>query len=181
MNKVSKYAVAALLVAIPAVEGYRNAVYKDQGGVPTVCSGVTGTNIKMGMTFTDAQCRDMNLSAILSHTKPLEKIPQQLPDRVNIAFGSWLYQYGETKFNTSTARKYLLSNRLRDACDEMLKWRFTVVNGIKVDCALTSSKCGGVWTRAQNNNALCKGTLSLDEYLRRIGAQPMRFNGDYSN
>lgn len=181
MNRISKYSIAALLVAIPAVEGYRNAVYKDQGGIPTVCSGVTGANIKMGMRFTDAQCRDMNMQAILSHTKPLEKIPQQLPDRVNIAFGSWLYQYGETNFNNSTARKYLMQNRLKDACDQILAWRFTRVDGVKKDCSVSSSKCGGVWTRAVNNNALCLGKITVDEYLRRIGAEPLRYEGDYSN
>lgn len=181
MNKVSKYVIAALLVAIPAQEGYKRYVYKDQGGVPTACSGVTGKNIKMGMTFTDEQCRDMNLQAILSHTKPLEKIPHQLPDRVNIAFGSWLYQYGETNFNSSTARQYLTQNRLRDACDQILRWKFTRVGNVKKDCSIASSKCGGVWKRAQDNNAVCLGKITVNEYLRRIGAEPLRYEGDYSN
>lgn len=180
MNKVSKYAIAVLLLAIPAQEGYKRIVYRDQGGVPTVCSGVTGANIKMGMSFTDAQCADMNLRAILSHTKPLEKLPVQLPDRVNIAFGSWLYQYGETKFNTSTVRKYLSQNRLADACTGLLDWRFTRVNGVRVDCKLATSKCGGVWTRAVNNNLVCTGSITVDEYLRRIGTEPLRYDGDYS-
>lgn len=180
-NKVSKGVIAVLLLAIPAVEGLRQTVYRDQGGVPTVCSGVTGANIKMGMTFTAQQCRDMNLQAILSHTKPLEKIPHQLPDRVNVAFGSWLYQYGETNFNSSTARKYLTQNRLKDACDEILKWRFTRVKGVKVDCSIKSSGCGGVWTRAQNNNQLCLGKLTINQYLQRIGAEPLKYEGQYTN
>lgn len=181
MNKINKRVIAALLVAIPAVEGLRLTVYKDQGGVPTACSGVTGTNIKMGMKFTPEQCENMNLRAILSHTAPLEKLPHQLPDNVNIALGSWLYQYGETKFTSSTMRKYFTQGRLRDGCDQILRWRFTVVDNVKVDCSIKSSKCGGVWTRAQNNNALCTGKITLDEYLKRIGAQPMRYDGDYTN
>lgn len=181
MNKVNKRVIAVLLLAIPAVEGLRQSVYKDQGGVPTVCSGVTGANIKMGMSFTPQQCKDMNLRAILSHTKPLEKIPHQLPERVNVAFGSWLYQYGETNFNSSTAKKYLIQNRLKDACDEILNWRFTRVNGAKVDCSIKSNRCEGVWTRAQNNNQLCRGKLSVDQYLQRIGAEPLKYDGEYSN
>ena len=66
MNKVNKRVIAVLLLAIPVVEGLRQTVYKDQGGVPTVCSGVTGANIKMGMTFTAEQCKNMNLQAIIS-------------------------------------------------------------------------------------------------------------------
>ena len=61
LNLLSHYrktsaAIGIAVGLIAAFEGYESGVYKDTGGVLTVCYGHTGSELRMGQTYTQQEC-----------------------------------------------------------------------------------------------------------------------------
>ena len=48
--------------------------YLDQGGVATICHGITGPDIKLGMTVTEEWCQKRYERELERHSKPLDKV-----------------------------------------------------------------------------------------------------------
>lgn len=54
------FAIATTVLAGKnGLEGRVYHVYRDSGGVPTVCEGHTGPDVKMGQTYTEKQCNSL--------------------------------------------------------------------------------------------------------------------------
>ena len=68
--------------------------YLDQGGVPTICNGITGTDIKMGMTVTKEWCDARFAAELEKHSKPLDKVGYQMSDRARVAWADLLFNLG---------------------------------------------------------------------------------------
>lgn len=65
-----------LAVATPFVakwEGLETRTYRDIVGIPTVCYGQTGPNIRMGMQFTAKECRAMLDASLLQFAQHLDR------------------------------------------------------------------------------------------------------------
>ena len=167
----------ALMAAALAYTGFyedggklRLESYLDQGGVPTICKGVTGKDIKLGMVVSEEWCRKREETEIAKHSVYLDRISYQLQPQVILAMSDLAYNFGVGAASNSTAFKRLNTGHTASACDALLMWRFTKVNGVKRDCSKPESKCAGIWTRTQDRRRLCLNHISADEFIKKYGA-----------
>ena len=133
--------------------------YLDQGGVPTICNGITGPDVKIGMTVTKEWCEARFAAELEKHSKPLDKVGYQMSDRARVAWADFCFNVGIGACQGSSAFKTLMTGNERASCDGFLAWRWTRVNGMKKDCSLAASKCGGIWTRRNSERDLCQGRI----------------------
>lgn len=134
--------------------------YLDQGGVPTICNGITGPDIKMGIGVTYKWCLDRFERELEKHSNPLDKVPHQMSDRARVAWADFCFNVGVGACAGSSAFKVLASGYEDISCDGFLAWRWTRVKGVKRDCSIASSQCGGIWKRRNAERDLCQGRIS---------------------
>ena len=147
--------------------------YRDQGGVPTICNGITGPDIKMGMTVTKEWCDNRFAAELEKHSKPLDKVPYQMSDRARVAWADFLFNLGVgVATDQSTPWRRLMAGDWSGSCDAFLMYRYTKVNGVKKDCSLAASKCGGIWTRRNAERDLCQGRILLGDFKQLAGGLP---------
>jgi len=137
------------------------AAYLDQGGVPTICNGITGPDIKMGMTVTKEWCDNRFAAELEKHSKPLDKVPYQMSNRARVAWADFLFNLGTgIAADATTPWRKLMAGDWRGSCDAFLMYRYTSVDGVKRDCSRPASKCTGIWTRRNAERDLCQGRIS---------------------
>ena len=135
--------------------------YRDQGGVPTICNGITGPDIKMGMTVTKEWCDNRFAAELEKHSKPLDKVPYQMSDSARVAWADFLFNLGTgVAADATTPWRSLMAGDWSGSCDAFLMYRYTKVNGVKRDCSRQDSKCTGIWTRRNAERDLCQGRIS---------------------
>src|SRR5690606_33771714 len=106
-------------------EGVRYPVYLDPVGIPTVCYGHTGPEVRMGDTYTAAQCEallkeDMaEANAAVNRCLPMPKLVQ-----IEAALTSAVFNIGPSVVCSSTLRRKALANDWPAACAELDKWKF---------------------------------------------------------
>ena len=154
--------VAALGQNDSAHEGRKFVPYRDSAGVLTVCAGITGPAVVAGRTYTPAQCEQLEtvyVRTMLQHMGRCVRGEYQFHEIK--AWGHFAYNVGNNAFCSSTAAKRLNAGERAAACDEMWKWRFVTIGGVKRDCALPQwrAKCGGIIDRRQWEMATCRGSL----------------------
>ena len=122
--------------------------YRDPGGVVTICNGITGPDIKMGMTVTKEWCDNRFAAELEKHSKPLDKVPYQMSVRARVAWADFLFNLGTgVATDKSTPWRKLMAGDWSGSCDAFLMYRYTRVDGVKKDCSIAASKCTGIWTR----------------------------------
>ena len=146
--------------------------YLDQGGVPTICNGITGPDIKMGMGVTYKWCRDRFERELERHSKPLDKVPYQMSNQARVAWSDFCFNVGTGACQGSSAFKALMAGNERASCAGFLAWRWTRVNGVKKDCSIASSKCGGIWNRRNAERDLCQGRISDARFRDLVDGLP---------
>ncbi|WP_395391515.1 hypothetical protein WBP07_12765 [Novosphingobium sp. BL-8A] len=110
--------------------------YLDIAGVATACDGLTkykGKPIRMGMSFTEAQCASMLEEELVAHAKIVmactawdkERQPHQI-------FASVSMDYNTGGWCGSTAAKRVASGNVAGGCEALLMWNKSTVNGRKV-------------------------------------------------
>ena len=135
--------------------------YLDQGGVPTICNGITGPDVKMGMKVTKEWCESRFAAELEKHSKPLDKVGYQMSNNARVAWADFLFNLGTgIAADTTTPWRKLSSGDWYGSCDAFLMYRYTKVNGVKRDCSIASSKCGGIWKRRNAERDLCQGRIS---------------------
>lgn len=116
--------LAALAVAtVGNFEGLRLKAYIPiPGDVPTVCYGET-RGIRMGMSFTKAQCDAMLLKGLDEFADRMEAcVKRPMGDDVYVAFLSLSYNIGSGGFcKSSVVRLYNEGDR-RGACRAIMMW-----------------------------------------------------------
>ena len=181
MNKRNSLAVgSALMAAALLFTGQFESAggkphldaYLDQGGVPTICNGITGPDIKMGMTVTKEWCDSRFAAEIEKHSKPLDKVPYQMSNQARVAWADFCFNVGIGACSGSSAFNDLMAGNERASCDGFLAWRWTRVNGVKRDCSIAASKCGGIWKRRNAERDLCQGRISPDRFKQLAGDLP---------
>ena len=146
--------------------------YLDQGNVPTICNGITGPDIKMGMTVTKEWCDNRFAAEIEKHSKPLDKVPYQMKPESRVAWSDFCFNVGIVACSGSSAFKALMAGNEHASCDGFLAWRWTRVNGVKKDCSLAASKCGGIWKRRNAERDLCQGRISDARFRELVEGLP---------
>lgn len=172
-------AAMALALLIPKDEGTVLKTYRDPVGILTSCMGHTGPELKMGQTFTPAECDATMYSDLLKHTEPVIKCMgtdawYRTPPYKRVAIVDFAYNKGVSGFCTSTYKRKLVEGD-PSACKEPLRWTNVTVKGQKVSCHVRSNNCYGLVLRAQRNERMCNGDMSdlgLDIDFSQVGELP---------
>lgn len=131
MNKANKWLIgltgAALISGVVSFEGDYNkhlSPYKDIKGIPTVCSGHTGVDVKMGQAWSPAACKAVLEHDLVGTSKGiLQCVNVPLTENQYNAFTLFAYNVGVNAFCTSsTVLKPLNAGRYETACNGMSKW-----------------------------------------------------------
>lgn len=123
---ISAVTAAALAVAVPVVEkleGVEYKPYKDIAGIPTVCAGITGTDVIMGKTYTAQECRELLGKHMLVATKAVDNaVTVEIPVGMRAAMYSFTFNAGQGAFKNSTMLKLINQGKFEQACDQLHRW-----------------------------------------------------------
>lgn len=118
----------ALLTGAMALEGTKIEPYKDLGGIPTVCTGHTGPDVKMGVKWTPNACKEVLKKDLIKHGDGiLQCINVPLNQNQYNAFTLFAFNVGVGGFCRSTLAKKLNQGQYTEACNGMYQWVY--VNG----------------------------------------------------
>lgn len=123
----AKIGAAAVALAVPLVMHYEGTVfrtYRDPIGVLTACVGHTGPELRMGQTFSKAQCADLLDGDLLKHAEALDCIDRELPPGPTAAFLSFAFNVGKPAFCGSTLVRKANAGDIAGACAELSRWTF---------------------------------------------------------
>lgn len=124
--------------------------YLDMVKVPTACDGLTGPDIKPGMSFTPDQCTAKLQDALVLHAKGVMACTPGLAlgmyrrDNVRIAMVSLAYNVGVGAYCKSSIPGKISTGHIREACDALLSFNRA---GGRVVAGLTA--------RRQREQAIC--------------------------
>ncbi|WP_448500713.1 lysozyme [Sphingomonas sp.] len=117
-------------------EGVRYKTYLDPVGIPTACYGHTGPNVRLGQTYTKAQCDALFMQDVDKHQVVIRPgHPQncighrRLTQNQNDAVLSLAFNIGNGAFCRSTLARRLTSGDMAGAANEFPKWRNVTING----------------------------------------------------
>lgn len=120
-------AIAAALITGPTgndgLEGVRYQPYRDVVGVWTVCYGHTGSDVKIGKTYTETECAILltkDLNTIARQIDPYIKVP--IPATMRGALYSFAYNVGAGNFKTSTLLRKINLGDTKGACEQLRRW-----------------------------------------------------------
>ncbi|MCY1197864.1 Lysozyme RrrD [compost metagenome] len=155
-------AALALGILIPKDEGVVLKTYRDPVGILTSCMGHTGPELKLGQTFTRAECETTMYTDLLKHTEPVIKCMGQgawdrMPAYKRVAIIDFTFNKGVAAFCGSTYKAQLVAGNPR-ACEQPKRW--VMANGGRVDCRIRSNNCFGVVLRGERNARMCTGDMS---------------------
>jgi lysozyme len=159
MNTRNKLIGGVLVGAVALTAGYeglKTTAYHDTGGIWTICHGST-LGVKQGDVVSIEDCRAKLTVELAKHNKPLERLPRQLPANVHIAWLDFCYNVGVGACGSSTGYTLLERGDYGGACRQLLRWKYTQVNGELRDCSVAGSGCAGIWARRQGEYRLCVG------------------------
>ncbi len=150
---------AGLAVATTVIvqsEGFVTSAYRDPIGIWTACVGetahvVTPGDIKPGAKFTQEQCRERLYISMAEHAEPVIRCtaPTVLTTGAKVAFLSFSFNVGGSKFCASTLAKKARNGDLRGACAELSRW--TIAGGRELP---------GLVTRRAEERKICEGGLT---------------------
>jgi len=148
MSKARILALAAAII-MPA-EGLRQTVYFDPPGIPTICWGHTGPDVKPGQKWSMDQCKAALDKDMLIAYEIVKRCAPGAPDTVTAAFTSAVYNIGPTVACKSTAANLLANKDYVGACNQLLRWDKSRIGGVLV--ALP-----GLTKRREAERKLCLG------------------------
>lgn len=189
-SKVIKWIMGAGFLAASSIvmvnEGYKETSYKDGAGVWTICYGET-KGVTAGMKKTRAQCDAQLRKSIETHSRALQGLPDSTPMVVALGSLDMAYNIGETGFNNSSAKRYLMAGDYVNAGKAVLSWKYITrwsktspgklwvrVKGTdrwRLDCSIKGNKvCEGLWKRRLIQADMIGNKISVEEALRRLNA-----------
>lgn len=113
---------AAAMSLIMYFEGYSLRVYNDVVGIPTVCAGHTGADVKPGEVWTDELCKAMTYAEVRKYVKIVDSyLTRDIPHQTFVALVSLAYNIGEQAFRMSTALARINKGDIAGGCSA-LKW-----------------------------------------------------------
>lgn len=104
-------------------EGDEPTVYRDIVGVPTVCNGHTGPDVKVGDVWTKEQCDAILIKDINKHGEGvLACTAVPINQNQYDAFASLTFNIGVNAFCKSTLVRHLNAGEYASACRQILRW-----------------------------------------------------------
>lgn len=142
-------AIALCLPLLMQSEGNRLTTYLDPVGIPTVCAGLTGPDIKLGQKFTPEQCAMMTRARLDKEAAAIAKcLPPTLPTPMFAAFLDLSHNIGMAGFCKSQSAAKARAGDLKGACAAVMGWC--------KECSLLP----GILTRRKAERALCEKGLT---------------------
>lgn len=104
-------------------EGTIPKTYRDPVGILTACTGHTGPELRMGQTFTAAECDEMLAADLVSHARGVQDcITEPMSDGEIAAYVSLAFNIGTGAFCGSTLARKLNAGDHAGACAELSRW-----------------------------------------------------------
>lgn len=135
---VTYIASAALACSVPLVNKVEGVVYRpyiDIAGVPTVCAGVTGKDVIMGKTYTQAECDALLAKHIKYASDAVDQyVKVDIPVTTRASLISFTYNVGIGAFRKSTVLRMVNQGNIRAGCDHLYDWVYItqVKNGNRI-------------------------------------------------
>lgn len=121
MTGASALAIAGTM--IPPFEGVKYAPYYDVAGVLTVCYGHTGSDIKPGKKYSDAECRALLQKDLVPFAKSVERsVKVPVSEYQKAALITFSYNVGVSAFERSALLRHLNAGNYQAACDGLRQW-----------------------------------------------------------
>lgn len=141
---------AMLCVPIAEHEGWINIGYRDPVSIATRCVGHTGPEVKVGVRYSDAICKQDLAMDLIKHGLEIDQcLTRDIPDTSRAAFTSFAFNVGSAKFCASTMARKANAGDLAGACAELDRWVFA-----------GGRKLRGLERRRKDERALCEKGLS---------------------
>ena len=136
-TKLAGYALAISAALVGVFEGTRYVTYLDPLGIPTVCEGHTGPDVKLGQKYTKQQCAEFTARDIQTAWDTIERCyptASALPEPTQAAWTSFTLNVGPggkgvkdgfcrlKSGGEPTLLRKLKAGDLRGACAELPKW-----------------------------------------------------------
>lgn len=132
-------------------EGYLPGTYRDPVGIPTVCHGHTGPDVKMGQVYTDTECAAFLRNDLGgAYSAVLKCIGVPMLDHQAAALVSFTFNVGEHAFCSSTLARKANYGDWYGACAELSRWNKATYLGTKIVLP-------GLTRRRQYERELCEG------------------------
>lgn len=104
-------------------EGSRNRVYLDPVGIPTVCAGHTGPEVKLGDVYSDEVCTALlKKDTAIAERAVRRLVYVRITQEQYNALVSFTFNVGEGNLAKSTLLKRVNSGECRAAGAEFLRW-----------------------------------------------------------
>ena len=105
-------------------EGFRQEVYLDPAGLPTVCVGRMDKSMKLGKKYTLDECMTMLAEDWLKHQKQLDKVVKvpYKSEWQQQALTDFTFNVGIGNVQSSTLIKLLNQGRHVEACNQLSRW-----------------------------------------------------------
>lgn len=130
VKQVAARGLMACMVCVAGFEGLKTVAYLDPVGIPTACFGET-QGIRMGMSFSEAQCREMLAARVVEFDDGVVKCLGYAPGPgPRAAFVSFAYNVGTAQFCGSTLAKLAKDGDVAGACAQLDRWVYA--KGIKL-------------------------------------------------
>lgn len=127
-------------------EGTKYYAYYDIVGVPTVCQGYTGKDIKFGVKYSPEQCGEYLRKELTIHSTGILKcIKTPINENEFIAYSLFAYNVGVSGFCKSTANRLLSEGKHIEACNALMNWVYAGDKWVK-----------GLYNRRVYEVAICK-------------------------
>lgn len=116
---------AALLAFLGNWEGDEKVAYADKlaNGLPTVCNGHTGSDVRVGDVWSKERCDAILRKDVQKHGEGLLKcVAVPLNQNQYDALAAWSFNIGTGAACGSTLVKMLNQGQYTAACDQLLRW-----------------------------------------------------------
>jgi lysozyme len=128
MARVSPRVVAAAVALAVATltlpfEGTRTVAYKDPVGIPTACTGHTGSDVRVGQVYSTAQCKSLlDADEAVAAQAVIDLTTGPINANELAALTDFTFNVGRGNFASSTLRRKFNAGDHAGACKELLKW-----------------------------------------------------------
>lgn len=132
MASAAAFAVAgaSVLGLIGTFEGLRTTTYRDSAGIPTICYGHTGPEVRMGQRMTVDQCKALLKKDVQVHRAGVIRcIKVPVTEKQVDALTSLSFNIGVQATCRSTLMRKLNAGDYYGAAQEFPKWNKVKVNG----------------------------------------------------
>lgn len=160
-KRLLKGVILSCCIALGSFEGLELEPYKDSGGVLTVCYGET-EHIE-NKRYTPQECMELLEHSVESRLGIFKGLPDDLPDVTKAAALHFSYHIGVSAFRNSSVYYYLKSGDLERASQSVLKWKYTTINGQKVDC-FVDKRCIGFKKRRMLESQGIGNKITLKQF-----------------